>query len=92
MGSRVLVVLDCTHAAPRAAVPDWFVADERRPNLSDTFIKDITERLGLEFKQDGAGDLSASVGPEDIFHMRVVVALRETRRLMGEIDGLIPVV
>jgi len=45
-----------------------FAADERRPNLSAAFINDITERLGLEFKQDGSGDLAATVGPEDIFH------------------------
>jgi hypothetical protein len=32
-----------------------------------------------------------TLGYDDILHyMRVVVALRETRRLMGEIDGLIP--
>jgi predicted helicase len=47
---------------------DMFAADERRPNLSDAFIKDITERLGLAFKPDGSGDLAATVGPEDIFH------------------------
>jgi predicted helicase len=47
---------------------DMFAADERRPNLSDAFITDITERLGLAFKPDGSGDLAATVGPEDIFH------------------------
>jgi hypothetical protein len=32
-----------------------------------------------------------TLGYDDILHyLRVVVALRETRRLMGEIDGLIP--
>jgi hypothetical protein len=50
--------------------------------------------LGLAFVPDGAGGLAATVGPEDgfhdicaIFHMRH--DLRETRRLMGEIDALI---
>jgi predicted helicase len=42
--------------------------DGRRPNLSANFIKDVEQRLGLAFVPDGAGDLAATVGPEDVFH------------------------
>lgn len=45
-----------------------YAADERRPNLSEAFIKDITQRLELAFVQDGKGDLTTTLGPEDIFH------------------------
>jgi hypothetical protein len=40
----------------------------RRPNLSPQFIADVEKRLGLKFIPDGAGDLHATFGPEDIFH------------------------
>ena len=40
----------------------------RRPNLSLRFTKELAERLGLEFVDDGRGDLEAAFGPEDVFH------------------------
>ncbi|NWJ94177.1 MAG: N-6 DNA methylase [Chloroflexi bacterium] len=42
--------------------------DGRRPNLASTFTKDITERIGLNFIQDGKGDLQTTFGPEDVFN------------------------
>jgi predicted helicase len=56
------------YPTPQEVESGLYAADERRPNLSVDFINDITHRLGLEFKQDGSGDLTKSVGPEDIFH------------------------
>jgi len=40
----------------------------RRPNLSPQFIAEVEKRLGLKFIPDGAGDLHATFGPEDVFH------------------------
>jgi predicted helicase len=40
----------------------------RRPNLAAAFITTIEQRLGLTFIPDGTGDLTTTVGPEDIFH------------------------
>ncbi|HYT44147.1 MAG TPA: type ISP restriction/modification enzyme, partial [Methylomirabilota bacterium] len=40
----------------------------RRPNLSPVFISDISNKLNIQFIQDGKGDLQHTVGPEDIFN------------------------
>ncbi len=41
----------------------------RRPNLSPKFVSAFKEAVrGLEFLEDGAGDLSVAFGPEDVFH------------------------
>ena len=40
----------------------------RRPNLSPDFVADVAGRLGLEFVDDGKGDLERTFGPEDVFH------------------------
>ena len=40
----------------------------REPNLSPAFIADLEQRTGLQFLPDGAGDLPAAFGPEDVFH------------------------
>ncbi|MBM4424023.1 MAG: hypothetical protein FJ030_11630 [Chloroflexi bacterium] len=40
----------------------------RRPNLSDKFIADCSQKLGLTFAADGTGDLKKTFGPEDVFH------------------------
>ena len=37
-------------------------------NLSPSFVADLAARLSLEFIPDGTGDLSATFGPEDVFH------------------------
>ena len=42
--------------------------DSRRPNLNMRYTKELTEHLGLEFVDDGRGDLEATFGPEDVFH------------------------
>ncbi len=39
----------------------------RCPNLSPAFITDISNKLNMQFIQDGKGDLQQTFGPEDIF-------------------------
>ena len=39
----------------------------RIPNLNPDFVADFASRLGLNFVSDGHGDLSSTIGPEDIF-------------------------
>ncbi len=39
----------------------------RRPNLSPAFITDISNKLNMQFIQDGKGDRQQTFGPEDIF-------------------------
>lgn len=41
--------------------------DGRRPNFDPEFVAAASERLGLEFVPDGAGDLTTTFGPEDLF-------------------------
>ncbi|MDM8564467.1 N-6 DNA methylase [Candidatus Halobeggiatoa sp. HSG11] len=43
-------------------------ATKRKPNFSPNFIKDIETRLNLKFIEDGTGNLTKTIGPEDIFH------------------------
>jgi predicted helicase len=43
-------------------------AENRRPNLAPAFIHEIEQRLHLTFIPDGTGDLSNTIGPEDILH------------------------
>ena len=39
----------------------------RRPNLSRSFVDQMVARLGLEFIEDGPGDLKRDFGPEDVY-------------------------
>jgi predicted helicase len=52
----------------------------RRPNLSSVFIVSISEKLHLQFIQDGKGDLRQSFGPEDIFNYMYAVFYSPTYR------------
>ncbi len=52
----------------------------RRPNLADAFVRDVEQRLGLTFIPDGMGNLSTTVGPEDIFHYIYAVLHSPTYR------------
>jgi len=54
--------------------------NERRPNLNPDFIKAVSEKLGLEFVEDGKGDLKATFGPEDIFNYAYAVFHSPTYR------------
>ena len=39
----------------------------RQPNLDPAFVAAVKEKLGLDFVQEGQGDLDTTFGPEDIF-------------------------
>ncbi len=52
----------------------------RRPNLNPDFIKAVTEKLGLKFIEDGKGDLTGTLGPEDIFNYAYAVFHSPTYR------------
>ena len=41
---------------------------ERTPNLAPEFTEAVAVATGLAFTPDGAGDLAASFGPEDVLH------------------------
>ena len=41
---------------------------ERTPNLAPEFTQAVAVATGLAFTPDGAGDLAASFGPEDVLH------------------------
>ena len=41
---------------------------ERTPNLASAFVEALADAIGLRFAPDGAGDLDATFGPEDVFH------------------------
>lgn len=41
---------------------------DRKHNLLPAFTKDLEPQLGMRFVDDGAGDLIATFGPEDVFH------------------------
>lgn len=43
-------------------------ASTRRPNFAPAFVHALSQRLGLVFLPDGAGDLVSTFGPEDVFH------------------------
>lgn len=82
----ILSSADNAYVAPLYLYPDpnkkdtLFDTDEptntpggRRPNLSPTFITDISNKLNMQFIPDGKGDLNTTFGPEDIFNYMYAV-------------------
>lgn len=55
-------------------------AQGRTPNLAPAFVQALSARLGLRFIPDGAGDLYATYGPEDVFHYAYAVFHAPTYR------------
>lgn len=53
---------------------------KRKPNLAPNFVKDIETRLKLKFIDDGTGDFTTSIGPQDIFHYMYAVFHSPTYR------------
>ncbi len=53
---------------------------KRKPNFSPNFIKDVETRLKLKFIDDGTGDLTTTIGPENIFHYMYAVFHSTTYR------------
>ena len=57
----------------------------RRANLSAAFVEAVTEKTGLTWVGDGTGDLTTTVGPEDVFqYMYAVFHSPEYRRRYAE--------
>jgi predicted helicase len=52
----------------------------RKPNLAPAFIMDFSEKLGLQFIQDGMGDLQKTFGPENVFFYAYAVFHSPTYR------------
>ncbi len=57
-----------------------FGSGNRRPNLNPEFVKDISDKLGLKFIEDGKGDLDQTFGPEDVFNYAYAVFHSPTYR------------
>ncbi len=53
---------------------------KREPNLNTKFIKDVSEKLKLNFVEDGKGNLEETFGPEDIFNYAYAVFHSPTYR------------
>jgi predicted helicase len=53
----------------------------RKPNLSPAFTSALSEKLGLQFVQDGRGDLKSTFGPEDVFYYAYAVFHSPTYRM-----------
>jgi len=51
-----------------------------RANLAPKFIEEFSSKLGLQYLPDGAGDLAATFGPEDVFHYAYAVFHSPTYR------------
>ena len=52
----------------------------RRPNLNPEFTKSVSNKLGLQFIEDGRGNLDKTFGPEDIFNYAYAVFHSPTYR------------
>ena len=68
---KVLAAYDINFVFPLYLYPDasnLFDTGARRPNLAPEFITEFAEKVGLEFINDGKGDLEGTFGPEDVFH------------------------
>ena len=44
------------------------LGESRQPNLNTKFIKEVSDKLKMQFVPDGKGDLKVTFGPEDIFN------------------------
>ncbi len=84
---KIVTVYDLSFAFPLYLYPTeqevtsgLYAAGERRPNFSAPFIAAVEQRLGLTFIPDGSGDLTTTIGPEDVFHYMYAVLHSPTYR------------
>jgi len=84
VGHKSLTAYDITSLFPLYLYPAegemQFDDGKRRPNLNPAFIKDFSEKLGLEFIHDGRGDLELTFGPEDVFNYAYAIFHSPTYR------------
>lgn len=81
---KIVAVYDRSFVFPLYLYPTegemQFSKGIRRPNLNPKFIEVFSEKLGLEFIDDGKGDLEGTFGPEDIFNYTYAVFHSPTYR------------
>lgn len=81
---KIVTVYDRSFVFPLYLYPAegemQFNEGRRRPNLNPEFIKDISEKVGLEFVEDGRGNLDKTFGPDDIFNYAYAVFHSPTYR------------
>ncbi len=53
---------------------------KRKPNFAPKFIEELETRLNLKFIDDGTGNLTKTIGPEDIFHYMYAIFHSPTYR------------
>ena len=70
------------YESPASTAEPLFTRTEptRTPNFAPEFIKAFSEKLGLTFVSDGAGDLKKTFGPEDVFHYAYAIFHSPTYR------------
>ena len=86
-GSTAISALDINYFFPLYLYPtekDEFLNGNGKPkkkaNFSHNFIKDVETRLKLKFIDDGTGDLTTTIAPEDLFHYMYAVFHSQTYR------------
>ena len=57
-----------TYASEQAIASGLYRPEDRRPNLAPEYGRELKHCLGLEFIEEGSGDLGENFGPEDVFH------------------------
>jgi hypothetical protein len=81
---KIVTVYDRSFVFPLYLYPTegemQFEEGKRRPNLNPEFVKAVSEKLGLNFVEDGKGDLEQTFGPEDIFNYAYAVFHSSTYR------------
>ncbi|MDP2046366.1 MAG: type ISP restriction/modification enzyme, partial [Deltaproteobacteria bacterium] len=85
--SRFIMETKCGESTTQSALfplyiysKDLFIKDQKTPNINPTFIKDLTDKLGLAFMPKGRGDLETTFGPEDVFSYAYAVFHSPTYR------------
>ena len=70
------------YTTPEESAGTLFAQTEttRQPNLAVAFTDEFSRKLGLQFVQDGQGDLKATFGPEDVFYYAYAVFHSPTYR------------
>jgi len=84
IGHKALSAYDITSLVPLYLYPTTgemqLEAGHHHPNLNQEFIKAVSEKLELEFVEDGKGDLEQTFGPEDIFNYAYAIFHSPTYR------------
>jgi predicted helicase len=69
-----------TYITPKDSGYSQELFSTRKANFNPAFVKELGEKLGLQFVEDGKGDLRTTFGPEDVFHYTYAVFHSPTYR------------